>query len=165
MSSPAHQDLPTRLPEWLTSFKPKRGLRNGHLQTIVGNYLPRPVFNLPSIAETIEVDPADGTRVLCHCDWYPEPGRRDRLTAILIHGLEGSSDSQYIQGLGMRAWAAGFNVIRMNMRNCGGTDELTPTLYHSGLSGDVGRVVLHYAEKFKLNRFALVGYSMGETSP
>jgi predicted alpha/beta-fold hydrolase len=60
-----------------------------------------------------------------------------------------------------RAWAAGFNVVRMNMRNCGGTDALTPTLYHSGLSGDVGAVIRHFADKFGLERVALVGYSMG----
>ena len=80
---------------------------------------------------------------------------------MLVHGLEGSSDSRYIQGLTMRAWAAGCNVVRMNMRNCGDTDALTPTLYHSGLSGDVGAVVRHYPKQFGLERVALVGYSMG----
>jgi predicted alpha/beta-fold hydrolase len=49
----------------------------------------------------------------------------------------------------------------MNMRTCGGTEALTPTLYHSGLSGDVGAVVRHFAERFGLERIALVGYSMG----
>ena len=40
-------------------------------------------------------------------------------------------------------------------------ETLTPTLYHSGLSGDVGAVVRHYAQRFALQRVALVGYSMG----
>jgi predicted alpha/beta-fold hydrolase len=146
---------------WLRSFKPRRGLTNGHLQTILGNYWPRPAFVLPSIAETIEVDPADGTRVLCHCDWQPEAERAERLTVVLVHGLEGSSDSQYILGIAARAWNAGCNVVRMNMRNCGGTDALTPTLYHSGLSSDVAGVVSHYAQRFNLKRVALIGYSMG----
>ena len=84
-----------------------------------------------------------------------------RLTLVLVHGLEGSSDSRYIRGIAARAWEAGCNVVRMNMRNCGDTDALTPTLYHSGLSGDVGAVVEHYAERFGLERVALVGYSMG----
>jgi predicted alpha/beta-fold hydrolase len=53
------------------------------------------------------------------------------------------------------------NVIRMNMRNCGDTDALTPTLYHSGLSGDVAAVMRHYAGRFGLERIALIGYSMG----
>jgi uncharacterized protein len=157
-------------PEWLGRFEPRRGLRNGHLQTIVGNYLPRPPFRLQGIPETVEVDPSDDSRVLCQCHWQSERNgtahgadtpMASRLTLVLVHGLEGSSDSQYIKGVAARAWAAGCNVIRMNMRNCGGTDALTPTLYHSGLSGDVGSVVRHYADRFGLERVALVGYSMG----
>jgi predicted alpha/beta-fold hydrolase len=146
-------------PTWLTAFVPCRGLKNNHLQTIVGNFLPRPRFTLPAIAETVMVDPADGSRVLCHCHWQPEPA--SRLTTVLVHGLEGSSDSQYILGVSARAWKAGFNVVRMNMRNCGNTDTLTPTLYHSGLSGDLGAVINHFTDKFGLERVALVGYSMG----
>jgi predicted alpha/beta-fold hydrolase len=105
------------------------------------------------------VDPQDGSRVLCYGHWQDEPAHR--LTLVLVHGLEGSSDSQYIHGVASRAWAVGCNVVRMNMRNCGGTDQLTPTLYHSGLSGDVAHVIEHFAGKFGLSRVALVGYSMG----
>jgi uncharacterized protein len=146
---------------WLTSFEPHPWLMNGHLQTIVGNFLPRPAFNLPAEAETVEVDPADGSRVLCHCHWQPEEVRAARLTAVLVHGLNGSSNSRYIRGVAARAWDAGMNVVRMNMRNCGGSDALTPTLYHSGRSDDVGAVVRHFTERFGLERVALVGYSMG----
>ncbi|MFZ0745018.1 MAG: alpha/beta fold hydrolase [Terracidiphilus sp.] len=145
----------------LRPYAPRRGLSNGHLQTIVGNYLPRPAFRLLSVSETVEVDPADRSRVLCHCDWQPEPERSERLTVILVHGLEGSSNSRYIQGIAERAWTSGCNVVRMNMRNCGDTDSLSPTLYHSGLSGDVGAVMRHFAQLYHLERVALVGYSMG----
>jgi len=147
--------------EHFPPFEPRRGLTTGHLQTIVGNYLPRPPFRLSAISETVEVDSADGSRVLCQCHWQPEEIRSSRLTLVLVHGLEGSSNSRYIQGVTARAWDAGLNVVRMNMRNCGDTESLTPTLYHSGLSGDVGLVVDHYARRFKLKRVALVGYSMG----
>lgn len=154
-------DAATRRPGWLTAFVPRRGLSNGHLQTIVGNFLPRPAFPSEATAEVVEVDPRDGSRVLCHCHWQPKRERASRLTLVLVHGLEGSSSSRYIQGVAARAWTAGFNVVRMNMRNCCDTEELTPTLYHSGLSGDVGAVVNHFAAKFGLERVALVGYSMG----
>ena len=146
---------------WLTPFIPRRGLSNAHLQTIVGNFLPRRAALLDAIAETIEVDPADVSRILCHCHWQPQPVRASRLTLVLVHGLEGSSDSRYIRGLSARAFAAGFNVVRMNMRNCGVTDHLTPTLYHSGRSADVGEVVDYFTRRHALQRVALAGYSMG----
>jgi predicted alpha/beta-fold hydrolase len=140
-------------------FQPARGLSNGHLQTIVGNYLPRPAFQIPCVEEAVEVDSTDGSRVLCHCHWQAIPNQH--LTLVLVHGLEGSSNSLYVRGIAARAWDAGWNVIRMNMRNCGGTDLLTPTLYHSGLSGDLAAVVNHFAKRFDLRRVGLVGYSMG----
>ena len=136
-------------------------MSNGHLQTIVGNFLPRRTFQPAGEVEKVIVDPADGSSVLCHCHWQDGAERSRRLTVVIVHGLEGSSDSRYIQGVTARAWAAGMNIVRMNMRNCGGADALTPTLYHSGLSGDVGAVVRHFSRRFGLERVALVGYSMG----
>jgi predicted alpha/beta-fold hydrolase len=154
-------DVGQRPANWLTEFVPRRGLSNGHLQTIVGNFLSRPALKVPTEAEEVEVDPADGSRVLCHLNWQPEPRRAGSLTLVMVHGLEGSSDSVYMRGIAARAWDAGFNVVRMNMRNCGDTDTLTPTLYHSGFSGDVGAVVEHFRARWGLERVALVGYSMG----
>ena len=153
--------LTAEIPGWLTPFEPHRGLSNGHLQTIIGNFLPRRGPWLEGISEEVEVDHGDGSRVLCHSHWQDESVRAERLTLVLVHGLEGSSDSRYMRGLAARAWAAGYNVVRMNMRNCGSTDHLTPTLYHSGRSADVGAVVDHYTRRSGLQRVALVGYSMG----
>ena len=154
-------DADQRLAGWFTPFEPRRWLANGHLQTIVGNFLSRPALKVPTEAEEVEVDPADGSRVLCHLNWQPEPRRAASLTLVMVHGLEGSSNSVYMRGIAARAWDAGFNVVRMNMRNCGDTDALTPTLYHSGFSGDVGAVVEHFRARWGLERVALVGYSMG----
>jgi len=146
---------------WLTPFVPRRGLKNGHVQTLVGNYLRRPRLMLPVEAELVEVDPADGSRVRCDVSWQSREVRAGRLTVVLVHGLEGSSQSRYIQGLAARAWGEGWNVVRMNMRNCGGTEELTPTLYNSSFSGDVAAVVEHCRRTQGVARVALVGYSMG----
>ncbi len=92
---------------WLDDFAHRRFLRNGHLQTIVGNFLPRPAFVAPCVAEAIEVDPTDGSRVLCHCHWQPEAVRAASLTLVLLHGLEGSSNSRYIQAIAARAGQRG----------------------------------------------------------
>lgn len=150
---------------WMTDFVPRRWLRNGHAQTLAGNFLRRRL-ELPEAEELlVEVEgPVSGygpTRVLCHCHWQPEAVRRERLTVVLVHGLEGSSRSQYILGNTARMLAAGMNVVRMNMRSCGGTDELSPTIYHSGRSGDVARVVEEILRRESLSSVGLVGYSMG----
>jgi predicted alpha/beta-fold hydrolase len=99
--------------------------------------------------------------VLCHCHFQPEEVRADRPTAIIVHGLEGSSSSQYAIGNANKIWAAGGNVIRMNMRNCGGTEQFSATLYHSGLSADVEAVMRFFIERDGLNSVVLIGYSMG----
>ena len=98
-------------------------------------------------------------RVLCHCHWQKD--RQRALTLIIVHGLEGSSDSEYMLGLAFKGLEAGMNVVRMNQRNCGGTDDLTPTLYHSGRSQDVARVAEHLVAQDRISRFALAGFSMG----
>ncbi|MHB1937000.1 MAG: YheT family hydrolase [Acidobacteriaceae bacterium] len=149
------------VPIWLTEFRPRRGASNADLQTLFANFLPRRV-QLPAPEDTlVEVDPDTQSRVLCHCNWQPEPIRSERMTLLLLHGLEGSSQSQYMLGNADKAWRAGWNVVRMNMRNCGGTEMLSPTLYHSGLSGDVQAVARFFTERFKLKRMAWIGYSMG----
>jgi hypothetical protein len=146
-------------------FQPRRFLRNGHLQTIAGNFLsrtntlPRPVPELVEVAPASDSQIASG--VLCECHWHPAAVRAARPTVILVHGLEGSSESQYVVGNANKMWRAGANVIRMNMRNCGDTERLSPTLYHSGLSSDVGAVLSHFIARERLQRVALAGYSMG----
>ncbi len=138
-------------------FVPRRGLGNGHLQTIVPAFLRRQNL-LPEPEDRLfQVEPE--VQVLCHCHWQPE--RQKRLTEIIVHGLEGSSESQYVIGNGSKAWKAGWNVVRMNVRNCGGTHRLGPTLYHSGLSADVRSVVENLISQDKLEKVALIGYSMG----
>lgn len=146
-------------------FQPRRFLSNGHLQTIAGNFLPRPDRLRAPEAVLVETSPArDGqrsTQVLCHCHWQPEERRASAPTAIILHGLEGSSSSQYVVGNATKLWNSGCNAIRMNMRNCGGTENLSPTLYHSGLSSDVLAVLRFFLDRDRLRSAALVGYSMG----
>lgn len=100
-----------------------------------------------------------GVQVLCHCHWQPQ--RATAMTVVIVHGLEGSSDSQYVIGTGSKAWAAGMNVVRMNMRNCGDTEHLGPTLYNSGMSADVGAIAKTLIAEDGLQKLAFIGYSMG----
>jgi hypothetical protein len=116
-------------------------------------------FALPPAEERhFQVD-ADSS-LLGHCHWQ-EGKDRDTPLLVLVHGLEGSSESNYMLGIAEQAWRRGFHAIRLNQRNCGGTEKLTPTLYNSGMSGDYKRVFheLSTGDGFKTIFFA--GYSMG----
>ena len=127
------------------------------MQTLAGHFLPRQ--NLLPEPERRFFTVEDGVQVRCECHWQPE--RAAAMTAVIVHGLEGSSQSTYVIGTGNKAWAAGMNVVRMNVRNCGGTERLAPTLYHSGLSSDVGAVVNELIAKDGLARVGIAGFSMG----
>lgn len=139
-----------------TSFHARRLFRGGHLQTLAGFFLARPSRLPPSEERLIEVGP--GVKILCHCHWQED--RRNALTVIVVHGLEGSSDSGYMVGVAEKGLSAGLNVVRVNQRNCGGTDHLAPTLYNSSLSGDIAAVAKHLVAD-GVSQFALAGFSMG----
>ena len=111
----------------------------------------------PAEERLVEVEP--GTKVRCWCRWQPD--RAEALTLVAVHGLEGSTESQYMLGVARNGLAAGMNVVLMNQRNCGGMDHGAPTLYNSSLSGDVAAVARHVVENDGVSRFALIGFSMG----
>lgn len=142
-------------------FRARRWLSGGHVQTIASFLLPRKILLPPPEERLVEVAP--GIKVRCWCYWRGA-GKADRvnpLTLIVVHGLEGSSDSQYMRGIARNGLEAGMNVVLMNQRNCGGMDHFAPTLYNSSLSGDVAAVVRNVIEHDGVSQFALIGFSMG----
>jgi uncharacterized protein len=112
-----------------------------------------------SAPELRYVEVAPDARVLAHCHWQTQ--RHDRLTVLLLHGLEGSSDAHYMRGMADKAWRRGCNVVRLNQRNCGGTEHLSRGLYHSGLTQDPLAVLTELRERDGLRAFAMAGYSLG----
>lgn len=142
-----------------STFLPPWPLRNAHLMTLVPRYLPRDLSlgTMPQESRLFTTKP--DTQLLGYCHW--QDNRTAFPTVVLVHGLEGSSESKYMLGITAKAYRAGFNVIRMNQRTCGGTEHLTPTLYNSGLSEDYRAVVTELVQRNGLNRIWLVGYSMG----
>jgi len=64
-------------------------------------------------------------------------------------------------GTAEKAFRAGFNVVRANQRNCGETENLTATLYHSGLSCDIRAIVMELIERDGLPGIFAAGFSMG----
>jgi uncharacterized protein len=142
----------------MKEFIPSRWLRNPHAMTIAATFWRRRFGRLPaSTTRLFEVEPR--TQVRAECNWQENPSKH--ATIVVLHGLEGSSDSGYMLGIAEKAWIAGFNVVRLNQRNCGGTERLTQTLYHSGLSGDIRSVIFELIERDHLTEIFAVGFSMG----
>src|SRR2546428_9587736 len=132
-------------------------------------FIPHPVFK-PGDAQTIgahfwpgrfrardlthdeerlfEVEP--GSRVLARCRW--QVNRTDHGTLVMWHGMEGSTESAYMLATAEKAYRACFNVVRVNVRNCGGTDDLSPTLYHAGLTNDLRVIIDELARIDRLSR-------------
>jgi predicted alpha/beta-fold hydrolase len=64
-------------------------------------------------------------------------------------------------GISDKAWAAGWNVVRLNQRNCGKTEHLSRGLYHSGLTHDPLFVVRELIERDGIGSVVIAGYSLG----
>ena len=141
----------------IESFDPL--IRNAHLQTILASFWPVEIDTRLFPTETRLFQTEPGVQLLAHCN-HPN-GRRtvngSPGTMLIVHGLTGSSSSHYVVRLAALALEAGFDVVRLNVRNCGGTEHLTPTLYHSGLTLDLRLV----AEQLRDSNLFVVGFSIG----
>ncbi len=142
----------------IPEFKPHPLLKNGHAMTIAAAFVPRR-FDIPAAeARPFQVD--KDSRLLGYSHWQLGK-RKDVPVLILVHGLEGSSDSNYMRGIAEKAFHRGFHVVRLNQRNCGGTEALTPTLYNSGMSGDYRAVFEELSNGEGFEQIFFTGYSMG----
>ena len=139
-----------------SEYRPR--FTGGHKQTLYAWARPRSFPHLPSpVARYFDV--AANARVLAHCHWHERPA--DHATLLLLHGLEGSSLAHYMYGISDKAWAAGWNVVRLNQRNCGGTEHLSRGLYHSGLTHDPLAVIRELIHHDRIASVAVAGYSLG----
>jgi predicted alpha/beta-fold hydrolase len=142
----------------LRPFVPHPRIRGGHWMTLFAWGRPRYFPRLPPPV-TRYFDVAPDARVMARCHWRPRPWTHP--TLLLLHGLEGSSDAHYMCGIADKAVAAEFNVVRLNQRNCGGTEALSRTLYHSGLTQDPLTVVRELIDVDGLPAIVIAGYSLG----
>ncbi len=137
----------------MTPFRPI--VANPHLLTILGNFWPRPLdrARFPEHPQLIETEPGVSVLIVTQ-----RPLGEPRGQLVLVHGLEGSSDSGYKRSMAQRALDAGFIVHRFNMRSCGGTESHSPTSYHAGQTSDL-RFVLEQIRS--AGPIVLAGFSLG----
>jgi predicted alpha/beta-fold hydrolase len=131
-------------------------VRNGHLQTLLGNFWSRPVTEdrYPLTRRLYRTEP--DVQVAVDEQLLPDPLAH----AVLVHGLEGSSQSGYIRSLSRDLLEANISVHRFNMRSCGGTEHLAPNNYHAGQTSDLRHVIGEIKESSG-KPVLLIGYSLG----
>jgi len=127
------------------------------VQTALGFFHRRNLsWTLP--VEDLIVESEPGIRILARATW--QPGDRARAPAlVLLHGMGGADESTYMLSMGQRAYAAGYHVVRANMRGAGASFEICPRLYNAGLEGDLLAVARQVATLTP--RVALFGASLG----
>jgi predicted alpha/beta-fold hydrolase len=141
------------------SFRPHPLLRNAHLMTIIPALRFVPGSAVRRSTKSVLADVSEDSKVLLHC--HLDGRKPDAPILVLVHGLEGSSAAPYLISLTEKALSLGCGVVRMNMRNCGGTLHLTPTLYNAGMSADVIAVVDYVRVLTGSSNIFVVGYSLG----
>ena len=141
-------------------FVPHRIFKQGDAQTIGAHFWPgrwRARDRTRDEERLFEVEP--GSQVLARCRW--QTNRAEHPALVLWHGMEGSSASGYMLITADKAFRAGFNVIRVNFRNCGNTEHLSPKLYHGGLTDDLRVVIEELVAGDGLSHIAIAGFSLG----
>lgn len=136
-------------------FKPL--VRNPHFLTIAGNFWKRHLDDIrfPSTRRTYQINEKVAILAIEH-----QPESEGKAQLLLLHGLEGSANSGYMRSFSQAALETGFGVHRINLRTCGGTEALSETMYHSGLTSDTVQVAETIRKRFKHPLF-LVGFSLG----
>jgi predicted alpha/beta-fold hydrolase len=144
-------------------FSPAWFLPGPHLQTIWGR-IARPRKLVQFRREVLETPDGDEL-VLDHLDAPTPPP----IHFILLHGLEGSSYSVYMQGVMAVIARHGFSATAMNFRSCARDPHRMlhmlpnrrPRFYHSGETGDLDFLVRTLAARHPDRRFAAFGASLG----
>lgn len=136
----------------LSRFRPAWWLRSPHLQTLWPVFLRRRV-QLPLQAERVELSDGD----FIDLAWYP---RADAPLVLVIHGLEGSLQSHYVQTLIQALQQAGFASVFMHLRGCSNEHNRLPESYHSGRTADIAEV-LAYLQQTQRMPNAAIGFSLG----
>lgn len=126
--------------------------------TIIPGFLPRRLenFRRQGVPRLFPIN--EQNQLLGYCHWQND---KNAATVILLHGLEGSSESSHVLGIGYKSFRNNFNVLRLNMRTCGDSIDHSKSLYNAGLWQDVHAVMRTLCKEDGRHNFILVGYSLG----
>jgi len=138
-------------------FAAPRGLRNKHVQTL-GAALPLWTRSEVSF-ESLRIPlPGTGGQLHASAAWHPHG---ERTAVVLVHGVGGSSESNYVVRAALALYGAGFHVIRLNLRGAGKSIPDVTALYHAGLVEDPSAALAYVATRKDVRDVALLGFSLG----
>lgn len=140
----------------MSKFKPAFGLKNRHLQTIYPTFFRKQV---PPNTQNEMFELSDGDFV--ECTWCEKPPTDKRAIVVLFHGLEGSYQSSYIQGMMNALSKAGLSSVLMHFRGCSAKTNRLPRAYHSGDTQDARAWIESLVNRYPSNHLHAVGYSLG----
>lgn len=152
------------MPEDYSQFIPPLGLRSGHTQSLVSSSAIRRLFVLRrseairQAAEVWTLDGGDGIRLQ---GLYSKQPGASRGLVVLLHGWEGSVNSNYVLGNGARLFASGFDVFRLNFRDHGDTHHLNHEIFHSCRLDEVVCALRDLQDRLAVEKWFLAGYSLG----
>jgi uncharacterized protein len=151
-----------------TGFSPPWWMRNPHVQSLLislpfrERLVRRRARPLLAVSEEHLLDCGDGVRLQCFVSRPARAGRPELgKVAVTLHGWEGSSDALYILSPAQKLFEAGFDVVRLNLRDHGSTHHLNRELFHSCLLPEVVGAVQSIQAMFPNKPLHLVGYSLG----
>lgn len=136
-----------------STYTPPRFLKNSHLQSIYHKLL-RTSIDVNYNRERVTLSDGDFIDI----DWIKNGNKK---VAILVHGLESSSDVPYIKGMAHTLSKAGWDIAAYNLRGCSGILNAKFRAYFSGDYQDLIEVVRHVTKQHKYTKIDLVGFSLG----
>ncbi|MEC6824806.1 hydrolase [Photobacterium piscicola] len=139
-------------------FSAATGLGNPHLQTLLPRFIRRQPLFTP-ITQRLEMP--DGDFIDLAWTEQPDHTNHHQPLIILLHGLEGSFNSPYANGLLMAAKQQGWLGVMMHFRGCSGELNRHPQSYHSGDIKDVRFFIQWLRQQFPQRPFMAVGVSLG----
>jgi len=137
-------------------FVSAKYLQNPHFQTIIPLLLSS--VKLPYITEEFIFKDGDFTEIV----WSEDPkAKQFKEVTILFHGLGGSVDSHYVQGMMSNLKELDHLCVLMHFRGCGLKNNNTIRSYHAGETEDARAFIAYLQEKFPKAKIYAIGYSLG----
>ncbi len=144
------------MPVQSSTYTPPLLFQNGHVSTIYPNLL-RKINGVQQHRERVELHDGD----FIDLDWSYATDKPSKKLGIIIHGLEGNAQRQYILGLARHLNLNGWDAAAINLRNCSGEVNRLYRSYNAGVSDDLHEIINHIIATCDYDSISICGFSLG----